>query len=287
MPHNSADPFYRLESTCGGHHGNPSFLVGPTSRDPDGLAVRESERGGKDKSARPENLGVLTASIAHELNQPLSTIILNSEAGLRWLARPDVDIEKVRNLARRVIADARRASAIIDRIRAVTSGRPPRQTLLALDDVIEEAIDSLHHEIQSGHISLSLNLASKYSKVSGDHTQLQQAMLNLLMNAVQAVARSGERNILVRDFPSNLDSVCCIIEDSGPGINSAYLPRLFDCCFTTKDTGTGMRVAISCSVIEAHGDRIQADNESSLGGARFRFALRCVRTDEPQFTKAS
>jgi hypothetical protein len=113
MPHHSADPFYRLESICGDHHGSPSFLVGPTSRDPDGLAVRESERGGKDKSARTENPFVLTASIAHELNQPLSTIILNSQAGLRWLARADVDIEKVRDLARRVIADARRASAIV------------------------------------------------------------------------------------------------------------------------------------------------------------------------------
>jgi C4-dicarboxylate-specific signal transduction histidine kinase len=283
MPHNPANPYKRLESARGGYHNSPIFLAAPTPRDLNGLAGQESKLAGVPEVAGTTNLGVLTASIAHELNQPLSAIIANSETSLRWLARPDLDVEKVRELARRVIADARRASKILDRIHAVTSGRPPRQTPVTLDDVIEETTVFLRHEIQSGHISLSLDLASKRSKVFGDHTQLQQAILNLLMNAVQAVARSGDQNILVRTQLSDRDSVCCTIEDSGPGINSALLPHLFDSFFTTRDTGAGMGLAISRSVIEAHGGQIQADNDSSLGGARFRFALRRLRMHGSRF----
>jgi PAS domain S-box-containing protein len=225
--------------------------------------------------ARVTSLGVLTASIAHEVNQPLAAIITNGETGLRWLARSDLDVEKVQNIIRRVVADARRASEIIDRIRAMATQRAPQQTRLSLADIIEESMVFLGHEFQSRGISVSLDLAPELPQVVGDRTQLQQVIVNLVINAVQAMTQSESvrRSIIIRTLLSKPENVCCTIEDSGPGIDPAHLPHLFDSFFTTKDTGMGMGLAISRSIIEAHEGHIQADNGSSVGGARFSFAL--------------
>lgn len=227
--------------------------------------------------ARITSLGVLTASIAHEVNQPLAAIVTNGQTGLRWLNRPEPNIGKARELTERVVADARRASEIIDRIRAMAAGRAPEQTLLSLDDVVEQALIFLRHEFQSKSTSVSLEPAPALPQVVGDRTQLQQVIVNLAINAVQAMAQSGSarRIICVRTMPSDPASVCCLIEDSGPGIDPAHLPHLFDTFFTTKDAGMGMGLPISRSIIEAHGGRIRADNDSTLGGARFRFELPC------------
>ncbi|MGP0088439.1 MAG: PAS domain-containing protein [Xanthobacteraceae bacterium] len=224
---------------------------------------------------RVTSLGVLTASIAHEVNQPLAAIITNAETGLRLLARPDLDAEKVRVLTKRVVADARRASEIIDRVRAMATGRALEPTLLSLDDVIGESMVFLRHEFRSKGVSISLDLAPALPQVVGDRTQLQQVVVNLAINAVQAMAQSEavRRSIFIRTMLSDPETVCCNIEDSGPGIDPSHLPRLFDNFFTTKSTGMGMGLAISRSIIEAHAGRILADNESALGGARFSFAL--------------
>jgi signal transduction histidine kinase len=227
--------------------------------------------------ARVTSLGVLTASIGHEVNQPLAAIVTNGETSLRWLARPEPDVERARELTRRVVADARRASEIIDRIRAMATGRAPQQTLLSLDDIVEESMVFLRHEFQLRSTSVSLDLAPALPQVVGDRTQLQQVVVNLAINAIQAMAQCGSarRSIFVRTMPSDAESVCCTVEDSGPGIDPMHLPRLFDTFFTTKDTGMGMGLAVSRSIIEAHGGRIRADNDSALGGARFSFALPC------------
>ena len=120
--------------------------------------------------ARVTSLGVLTASIAHEVNQPLGSIIINAETALRWLARPDIDVEKLRDLTRRVVVDARRASDIIERIRAMATRRAPQRTLLSIDDIVEELVAFLRHEFQSKGISVSLDLAPALPKVVGDRT---------------------------------------------------------------------------------------------------------------------
>jgi signal transduction histidine kinase len=233
--------------------------------------------------ARVTSLGVLTASIAHEVNQPLAAIITNGESSLRWLARPQPEVGKVRELTARVVADARRASEIIDRIRAMATRRAPEPTLLSLDDIIAETMVFLRHELQSKSVSVSLDLAPALPQVVGDRTQLQQVVVNLAINAVQAMAqsRAARRSIFVRTMLSNPETVCCSIEDSGPGIDPTHLPRLFDSFFTTKDTGMGMGLPICRSIIEAHDGTIGADNDSSLGGARFSFALPAneVRAD--------
>jgi C4-dicarboxylate-specific signal transduction histidine kinase len=172
-----------------------------------------------------------------------------------------------------VFAYARRASEIIDRIRAMATRQAPQQTQLSIDDVIKQSMVFLRHEFQSRSISVSLDLAPELPWVVGDRTQLQQVIVNLAINAVQATAQSADRNISIRTMLSDPETVCCMIEDSGPGIDPAYLPRLFESFFTTKDAGMGMGLAISQSIIEAHSGHIRADNNSSLGGARFSFAL--------------
>ncbi|WP_354268675.1 sensor histidine kinase [Bradyrhizobium japonicum] len=133
----------------------------------------------------------------------------------------------------------------------------------------------LRHELQAKSTSVSLDLALAPPRVLGDRTQLQQVVLNLAINAVQAMAQSGveRRCILIRTVQLDHETVCCIVEDSGPGIDPTRIPRLFDTFFTTKDTGMGLGLSISRSIIEAHGGCIRAENGSGLGGARFTFDL--------------
>ena len=224
---------------------------------------------------RVTSLGVLTASIAHEVNQPLAAIATNGESSLRWLTRDEPEIEKIRLLTKRIVADARRGSEIIGRIRDMTSQRAPEQKLLSIDDVINESLSFLHHELQEHGIIVSLDLTRELPQIVGDRTQLQQVIVNLTINAVQAMTQLAptDRRISVRTMLSDPETVCCSIEDSGPGIDQEHLPRLFDSFFTTKDTGMGLGLAICQSIVEAHGGSICASNDSSLGGARFGFDL--------------
>ena len=222
---------------------------------------------------REMTMGEFAASIAHEVNQPLASIVTNGETGLRWLARPAPDVEKVQELTKRMVADARRASEIIDRIRAIVTGRKAQLIRLSLEDVIEESMVFLKQEFQSRGISVSLDLATELPQIVGDRTQLQQVIVNLVVNAMQAMAGPGRRNIHVRTTLSDPETVCCAIEDSGPGVDSAAFPHLFDSFFTTKEAGMGMGLPISRSIIEAHGGRIRVENNSALGGARFSFDL--------------
>jgi C4-dicarboxylate-specific signal transduction histidine kinase len=225
--------------------------------------------------ARVTSLGVLTASIAHEVNQPLAAIAANGESSLHWLTRDEPDIEKVQLLTKRVVAEARRASEIIGRIRDMTSQRAPEQKLLSIDDVINESLSFLHHELQEKGIIVSLDLTRELPQIAGDRTQLQQVIVNLTINAVQAMTQlaPADRRISVGTMLSDPETVCCSIEDSGPGIDPEHLPRLFDSFFTTKDSGMGIGLAVCQSIVEAHGGRIRASNDSALGGAHFSFDL--------------
>ncbi len=224
--------------------------------------------------ARITSLGVLTASIAHEVKQPLAAIITNGETSLRWLDRAEPDVAEVRKLTERVINDALRASEIINRIRDMATRRAPEQTLVSLDDVVKELMVFLREELQSRKVAVAIELAAALPQVVGDRTQLQQVVVNLAINAAQAMAQAGaaRRSILIRTMLADAETVCCTVEDSGPGIDPQNIPRLFDAFFTTKDS-MGMGLPISRSIIEALGGRISADNDSALGGARFSVAL--------------
>lgn len=225
--------------------------------------------------SRVVSLGALTASIAHEINQPLASIITNGETGLRWLARAEPDLEKVQTLTKRVVDDARRAAEIIDRIRTIASRGSAKQSATRLAEIITGSVALLRHEFQAKGVSVSLDLAPDLPEVVGHRTQLQQVIVNLAMNAVQALAQSevASRSIAIRTRRKDAETVCCVIEDSGPGIDAEHLPHLFDSFFTTKETGMGLGLPIAQSIIEAHNGHIRADNESALGGARFVFEL--------------
>jgi PAS domain S-box-containing protein len=226
-------------------------------------------------AARVAMLGELTASIAHEVNQPLTSITINGQVGLRLLDRPEPDRAQMRELINRVVNDARRAADIIARVRKMAARQAPEQTLLSVDDIIREALLFLGHEVQSQRLMVTHHPNPAAPKVLGDCTQLQQVFVNLAVNAMQAMAPmdTKRRVLVIRTTVSDPHTVCCSVEDSGPGIKPEHLDHLFDSFFTTKDAGMGLGLAISRSIIEAHGGCLRGDNESAYGGARFSFTL--------------
>jgi PAS domain S-box-containing protein len=226
-------------------------------------------------ASRISMLGELTALVAHEVNQPLAAVVTNGEAALRWLNRAEPDLAEARESIRSIVDDGQRAGDIIARIRAMAGGRVPQPTALSLHDIIEEAMMFLRHEFQSKEVAVSLDLAPALPPVLGDRIQLQQVVVNLGINAVQAMAQAatGRRQLAIRTMLAGKNTLCCMLEDSGPGIKPDHLTQLFERFFTTNDSGMGMGLPISRSIIEAHGGQIRADNESAFGGARFSFTL--------------
>src|SRR3984893_15877909 len=174
-----------------------------------------------------------------------------------------------------VVNDARRAADVIARVRAMATRQAPQQTLLSVAEVIRRAPLFLRHEVQSHGLMVTHHSNPAAPNVLGDRTQLQQVFVNLTVNAIQAMAQMGttRRTIVIRTTLSDPRTLCCTLEDSGPGIKPEHLDHLFDGFFTTKDAGMGLGLRISRSIIAAHGGYIRADNESAYGGARFSFTL--------------
>jgi C4-dicarboxylate-specific signal transduction histidine kinase len=224
---------------------------------------------------RVATLGEISATIAHELNQPLAAILTNAETGLRWLDRAEPNVAKALSLFCSMVDDAQRVSGIIDRVRAMAARRPPQRTTLSLGDLVKESMALLRPEFHSRAIVSVLDLEPESLRLLGDRTQLQQVIVNLALNAVQAMVQSdtSDRRILIRTMQSDRETVCCTVEDSGPGIDAALLPQIFGSFVTTKEAGMGLGLPISKSIVEAHGGHICADNESTLRGARFSFFL--------------
>jgi C4-dicarboxylate-specific signal transduction histidine kinase len=286
MPDHSIKHLHAVAHATQDEHGGLEYIAAVqdvTERrlSQEALAKAQSEL---EQVTRITGLGVLTASIAHEVNQPLAAIFTNAESSLRWLERAKPDIEKVRDFTKRVIADARRASEIIDRIRDMVRQKTPEQKPLSLDDVIYESLSFLRHELRLKGIVVALDLTRGLPQVVGDRTQLQQVIVNLVINAIQAMMEidPADRSISVKTKFSDPETVCCTIEDNGPGIDPVHLPHLFDSFFTTKDNGMGLGLGICQSIVEAHGGRIHADNHSTLGGARFSFGLRALGAEQAQ-----
>lgn len=226
------------------------------------------------RAARISMLGELATSIAHEVNQPLTAIVTNAETCLRWLARDDVSVAKLEQLTTRVIANARRAGDIIQRIRGMAAKHEPERTSFDLNDVVEEAVLFVRHDIESWRIDLSVKYGARLPKVVGDRIQLQQVVVNLLVNGVQAIAQgSGSgRRIDLRTAVDGEGATTFTIHDTGPGIPEENLARIFDSFFTTKDAGMGIGLAICQSILHGHGGSITAFNHPD-GGAQFRFSL--------------
>lgn len=225
-------------------------------------------------AARISMLGELTASIAHEVNQPLAAIATYGEAGLRWLNRPVPELTQVRDIVMRIVADAQRAAGVIARIRNMALHRKQDEEILALDELVGEAVLFLSHEFRSHNVHVTHTPSAGLTFVNVDRVQLQQVVVNLVINAVQAISTSNSkrREIVVKTAAEGTQ-VRCSVEDSGPGIPEEAADQIFQSFFTTKDGGMGMGLPISRSIIEAHGGRMIVDNDSSNGGARFSFIL--------------
>lgn len=225
-------------------------------------------------AARVSMLGELTASIAHEINQPLAAIRTHGDAGLRWLDRATPDLAEVQQSISGMVASASRAADIVARIRSMASGKSTERSVLCLDQVIAESLLFLQHESQSRGVTIAHHRCPSAVRVFGDRIQLQQVIVNLAINAMQAMeeAASTYRKTTIRTARS-ADIVHFTLVDSGPGIKAEHRDRLFESFFTTKKDGMGMGLPICRSIVDAHGGRITAANDDAGAGAKFSFTL--------------
>ena len=230
-------------------------------------------------AARISVLGELTASIAHEINQPLAAVALNGRLALREYELPTPDHSEVRESLNAIVDDVQRATDIIARIRASAIRAEPERASLKLDDVVAEALLFVRGELRANGITIRHRRNPSAPPVRGDRVQLQQVIVNLSINAIHAMVHCERplRQLTIGVTTADPITLRCIIEDSGSGISAEHMPRLFDSFFTTKETGMGIGLPICRSIIEAHGGRIVVDNCGVDGGARFSFTLPAAR----------
>jgi len=223
--------------------------------------------------SRVMTLGELTASISHEVNQPLAAVVTNGQICLRLLALETPRPDEMRAAVERIVRDANRASEVIQRIRALAKRSEPQMVSLDINDVIREAIPLVQREVFIHGASLRTELASALPLVLGDRIQLQQVVINLLMNGVEAMAPITDRprEILIRS-QREAGQVHVAVRDSGIGIDSETAERLFSAFFTTKPSGMGMGLSISRSIIRAHGGRLWVSPNADHGAA-FQFTV--------------
>jgi len=227
---------------------------------------------------RITTLGELTASIAHEVNQPLAAIVTNGAACLRWLAPQPPDLAEARGAVECMISDGHRASEVIQRLRALCQKTDPQKTRLDINDVIEEALLLVQREVLDHRVVLLRDLAPAVTPVLGDRVQLQQVIINLVMNGMEAMADVADRprDLLIRSQQRTPNQVLVMVQDSGVGIAPENFDRLFGSFYTTKPGGMGMGLSISRSIIEAHDGRLWASSNAGPG-ATFQFTLPSYR----------
>lgn len=223
--------------------------------------------------ARVTTMGELAAAIAHDVKQPLAAVVTNANACARWLALTPPDLDEARAAALRIAAEGRRASAVLDRVRTLmTKGTPPLGPV-NLNDVIRQTLDLARSQISRQGISLRLELAADLPEIRGDTIQLQQVLLNLIMNAIEATAGGpGKREVVLLSEALPPAEVSVAVRDSGVGIDTDSLDQLFVPFYTTKPTGMGMGLSISRKIIESHGGRLWA-TQNQGPGATFRFSI--------------
>jgi C4-dicarboxylate-specific signal transduction histidine kinase len=227
------------------------------------------------QAGRMATLAEMSATIAHEVNQPLAAIVMGAETSLRWLSRDEPDMAKVEQLLRRIVSSARRASDMVQRIRNMATKHAPELNPVDLNEIVEEAVQFVRPELEAKSIDLSVTPGAGLPAVLGDRIQLQQVIVNLLVNSMQAVAQADarkKRRIALEIGVGENDAVSFSIRDNGGGIPAENLDRVFESFFTTKDDGMGIGLAICRSIIAAHGGSISVSNVPA-GGAQFQFIL--------------
>jgi len=230
-----------------------------------------------EREGRLMTLDTITASVAHEINQPLTAIVVNGNASLRYLARVKPDVDEARAALNDIINDSHRASQIIGSIRAMFKKDAQKKVRLDVNALIREVLALSNSELQNQQIVVQTELQQGIPEVFADRVQLQQVFLNLIVNAVEAMnplARTG-RLLLIRSLHHERDGVVITVQDSGIGIDPKNNNRIFDAFFTTKPNGTGMGLAICRSIVEAHGGRLWA-SPGIPRGATFHVALPSI-----------
>jgi C4-dicarboxylate-specific signal transduction histidine kinase len=223
---------------------------------------------------RVTTLGEMTASIAHEVNQPLAAVAANAEACLRWLDRATPDLDAARRSVQWVINDNNRASEVIRRVRALAKKTENEQVPLDVNDVVRDTIALVQRELVSHQVSLRTEFASALPMILTDPVQLQQVIINLVMNGIEAMQSVTDRprELVIRSRQDEKRHVLVSVTDCGVGISAENANRLFNAFFTTKPSGMGMGLSICRSIIEAHGGRLWA-TANVPHGAAFQFTL--------------
>jgi C4-dicarboxylate-specific signal transduction histidine kinase len=223
---------------------------------------------------RVTTMGQLVASIAHEISQPVAAAVTNAHAALRWLCAQPPDLEETRQALADVIKDGKRAGDVIGGIRALIKKAHPRKDDLEINEAILEVIALTRSELAKNGVSLQTQLAEGLPLVQGDRIQLQQVILNLIVNAVEAMSgvSEGSRELLIGTGKDASSGVLVAVQDSGPGLNPEGFDRLFDAFYTTKPGGMGMGLSICRSIVEAHGGRLWASRTAGPG-ATVQFTL--------------
>jgi PAS domain S-box-containing protein len=269
----SGKPLYDASGKFLGYRGTGTNITASIRADHAKHALRKAQAE-LAHVTRVTTLGELTASIAHEVNQPLAGVVTFGDACLRWLDRDVPRIDEALSALEQMIGSAKHASDVIAHIRALSKTRAFETVRLDINQVINDVIALIRGEINVHGISLRLDLEASLPPIDGDRIQLQQVIMNLLMNGIQAVSAVTDRNreLRIRSRQHESDQILVAVEDSGIGIEPEHAARLFNAFFTTKQDGMGMGLSICRSIIEAHGGRLWA-TANVPHGATFQFTL--------------
>jgi len=229
-------------------------------------------------AARLTTMGELAASIAHEVNQPLMAIVTNAESCLLWLTKERPNCEKAREAAERIVKNGHRAGDVVKSIRALVQKSGPQMVALDLNQVIGDTLDLMQSELRRHGVSVETRLTNSLGLIKGDRTQLQQVIVNLVVNAIEAMDTSttSVRTLRVIGESERNGGSLISIADSGPGIDAEMLDRIFDPMFTTKAAGMGLGLSICRSIVEGHGGKLWA-SPNPAGGSIFRFSVPAIR----------
>ena len=227
--------------------------------------------------ARVTTLGELAASIAHEVNQPLTATVINSNASLRWLSAEPPNLAEARQAIENIRRDTERAAGVVARVRALAKRAPMPKSPLDINEVIGEILMLSASEIRQHQIALSVDLRPGLGRVTGDSVQLGQVILNLIVNAIDAMETNppGERQLTIRSG-DGAGGVVVEVSDTGPGLDADAVKHLFNAFYTTKTSGLGLGLTISRTIIESHGGQISATPREPHG-ATFTFTLPAIR----------